>query len=133
MVDVEFEVGNFCKALKRKKDGKDRYSFTAFVRLKDKKNRKAITKLVSQAKFILHESFKTPFYTTKSKDGDEMICATWDGWGRFEMPVQIYWTKESGNDGITTFEFDLSFDKEWVTTHTAKVDSKVIEKYFTNK
>ena len=81
MIDVEFEVGNFHKDFK--KGGKNCHELTPFVRIKDPKNRKALCKLVSGAKFILHESFKRRMYETKGTAGMQMISATWNGWGTF--------------------------------------------------
>ena len=81
MVDVEFEVGNFHKDVV--KVGKNSHKLTPFVRIKDPKNRKALSKLISSAKFILHESFKRRMYETKATPGMEMISASWNGWGTF--------------------------------------------------
>lgn len=128
MVDVEFEVGNFHKEAKNIKGRNNQY-LTPFIRIKDPKNRKVISKLISNAKFILHESFKRRFYEHTTKDGDTMVSVTWNGWGTFGMPIQVSWTKESGIEGITTFDHDLEFKDNW-STHKVKMDSRVIDKYF---
>ena len=127
LVDVEFEVGNFHKDVV--KVGKNSHKLTPFVRIKDPKNRKALSKLVASAKFILHESFKRRLYETEATPGMEIISATWNGWGAFEMPIQISWTPESGIEGITTFETELQFRNNWKTCKV-KIDSRVIDKYF---
>ena len=47
------------------------------------------------------------------------------------MPIMITWTPESGLEGVTTFDLDLDF-RDHMKTHTVKIDSRVIDKYFKN-
>ena len=74
-------MGNFHKDVD--KVGKNSHKLTPFVRIKDPKNRKTLSKLISSAKFILHESFKRRMYETKATSDMEMISASWNGWGTF--------------------------------------------------
>jgi len=73
-VEIEFEVGNFhelVKDAKKSNDGKNvnKHRWTGFIRIKDPKNRKYISKLVDKVRFHLHETFRVPHYEAKSTPG----------------------------------------------------------------
>ena len=68
---------------------------------------------ISKVKWELHESFRVPIRTKEAVDGENFECGS-TGWGYFDIPITIYFTKETGLAPLSVYH-SLSFDNggEW--------------------
>ena len=72
--------------------------WTAFVKLEDKKIGHNIGWLIDKVRFGLVDGFDAPYKDIRAlharKSGQFSI--TYVGWGYFDMPITIFWKKETG-------------------------------------
>ena len=68
-----------------------------------------IHKLISKVRFGPHESFGVDYRDVKAQNGKHFEL-TYNGWGTFDIPMTLYWTKESGLKGHLEVDHYLFFD-----------------------
>ena len=113
--DLYFTIGNTHKLEKNPKltkqgNMRNKHNWTAFVRIADRhKPQIKLGMLVEKVKFQLHETFRPNVRIEKLKKGKEQIEITYSGWGYFDLPVTIYFKKETGLEPMSV-EFELNFD-----------------------
>ena len=104
-MEIEFEIGNTHHEVK-----KGMHKWACYFKATDPSIEKNMHKIKSKGKFELHESFKNPVRWVESRQGKtfQLDCG---GWGYFDLPVTIYFKKETGKgDQPFSITWPLSFD-----------------------
>lgn len=106
-MELVIEIGN--RHEPKVTNGKNKHKWDAFVRFPSAEFQKYNYKFVKEVRFELHETFKNNIRIVKAKKGSPLELGT-VGWGTFDIPITVTFTKESGIVDPLTINHELSFD-----------------------
>ena len=113
-ISLTFQMGNkheLVKVPKKSRNGEydNKHRWTAFVKLVDKQQNSQIHKLISKVRFGLHPTFGVDYRDIKATSGKHFEM-TYNGWGTFDVPITIFWSRGSGISQNLEVDHYLSFD-----------------------
>ena len=138
MIDVQFEVGNRFKLLKKFNTNKQGYEnkneWTAFVYMRplkvDDYTFQHVSRLVSHVTFELCEGWPGKLLQkVEAKAGDREVALKRRGWGYFELPITIHFHKELKIEPMECYHM-LDFDNGDYKVKTLTLSKKKVLQAF---
>lgn len=104
-MEIEFEIGNTHVEPEK---GKNTHKWSCYIKATDPAIQKHFSKIVTKAKFELHETYRNPVRVVESKPG-KVLALDSSGWGFFDIPVTITFAKATGKIDPFSYTWPLSF------------------------
>ena len=75
---------------------RNRHHWTCFFKMQNPQLNMHLNKFIQKVRFGLNDTFPEPYRDVISKDKNTKYEMSSRGWGKFEIPITIFWAKPTG-------------------------------------